>query len=444
MKRLFSLFLMGIFACAHGQNTYAKLDTLLNAYTTTYKFNGTALIAKNGKIILNKGYGYRHVEDSTKNTENSIFQIGSVTKQFTAVIILKLQDEKKLNIQDKASKYFPDYPQADSFTIAQLMAHTAGVYNYTSDRDFMQNEVTKYASREKIFNIIRNKQLQFKPGTDWAYSNSGYMLLGYIIEDVTHKPYYQVVRDYIFTPLHMDHSGFDFTHLVNKDKATGYFKLTETGSTASTIVDSSVSFAAGAIYSTTADLYKWHQALQHYKIIPKATLEQAYTPVLHKYGYGLDIDSTQGKRMISHTGGIHGFTSILTRIPEDDVCVILLNNAPGGLNKLSNSIVAALYDQPYDIPRTRQAISVSEDVLKQYVGEYELRPGFTIVFTVKDGALIGQPTKQDPAQLYAEKEDYFFLKVVDAQVKFTRNEKNEVDGMVLYQNDNETKGKKIK
>ncbi|HJT73190.1 MAG TPA: serine hydrolase domain-containing protein, partial [Chitinophaga sp.] len=121
MKRLLPFLLLGTFTCAHGQSIYGKLDTLLNAYTVTYKFNGTALVSKNGKVILNKGYGYKHVEDSTKNTENTIFQVGSVTKQFTAVIILKLQDEKKLSIQDKVSKYFPDYPQADSFTIAQLL-----------------------------------------------------------------------------------------------------------------------------------------------------------------------------------------------------------------------------------------------------------------------------------------------------------------------------------
>lgn len=444
MKRLLTLLLLGAFSCAYGQDTYGRLDTLLNAYTATYRFNGTALVAKNGKIILNKGYGFRHIEDSIRNDENTVFQIGSVTKQFTAVIILKLQEQKKLSVTDKLSKYFPDYAQGDSITIEQLLDHTAGVYNYTSDMDFMQHEVTKPVGRERIMSIIKSKPLAFTPGTQWSYSNSGYMLLGYIIEDVTHQPYYQIVRDYIFKPLHMDHSGFDFARSASKEKATGYFKLNGDGSIKATLVDSSASYAAGAIYSTTGDLYKWHKAMQQYKIISKASTERAYTPLKNRYGYGVSADSIAGRRKISHTGGIYGFTSILVRVPEDDACIILLNNTPAGMDKPSNGLLAVLYDQPYEIPKMRQAISVSEDVLKQYVGEYELRPGFSIVITVKDGALIGQPTNQEPAQLYPEKEDFFFLKVVDAQLRFTRNEKKEIDGLVLLQNDRESPAKKVK
>src|SRR6186997_2017452 len=231
-----------------------KLDALINAYAKMYKFNGAALVAKNGVILLNKGYGYRDAENKVANNEQTIFQLGSVTKQFTSAVILKLQEEKKLSVSDKLSKYFPGYPKGDSITIEHLLTHTSGIYNYTNDGDFMTTEVTKPASREKMMALFTNKPLDFSPGTSWNYSNSGYSLLGYIIEAVTKKPYYQAVRKYIFTPLHMTHSGFDFTHLKKKEKATGYFSLQGKNATPAPIVDSTVAFSAGAIYSTVGDL----------------------------------------------------------------------------------------------------------------------------------------------------------------------------------------------
>ena len=158
--------------------------------------------------------------------KNSIFQIGSITKQFTATVILKLQEENKLKVTDKLSQYFPDYPKGDSITIEQLLTHTSGIYSYTSDHVFMQHEVSKPADRQKMMALFKDKPLQFSPGTKWEYSNSAYSLLGYIIEDVAKMPYEQAVRKYIFSPVKMDHSGFDFTHLANINKATGYFRLT--------------------------------------------------------------------------------------------------------------------------------------------------------------------------------------------------------------------------
>src|SRR6187455_1847958 len=224
MKKIFlllSLLWIGYFSFAQGD----KLDTLMSAYAKLHKFNGAALVAKNGIILLNKGFGYRNATEKVTNNEQTIFQLGSVTKQFTSAVILKLQEEKKLSVSDKLSKYFPGYPKGDSITIEQLLTHTSGIFNYTNNGTFMENEVTKSASREKIMALFKDKPLDFSPGTGWNYSNSAYSLLGYIIEDVTKMPYEQVVRKYIFTPLQMTHSGFDFTHLKINEKATGYFKL---------------------------------------------------------------------------------------------------------------------------------------------------------------------------------------------------------------------------
>ncbi len=322
MKKLF--FLVTQMCVAHLVFAQGyKLDTLLSAYAKLNKFNGSVLVAKNGVILLNKGYGYCDAAVKAPNDEQTIFQLGSITKQFTSAVILKLEEEKKLSVSDKLSKYFPDYPKGDSITIEELLTHTSGIYNYTNDGGFMKNEITKPATREKIMALFRNKPLDFSPGTGWNYSNSGYCLLGYIIEDVTKKTYEQAVRKYIFTPLHMTHSGFDFTDLKSNEKATGYFKLNDKETVAAPIVDSSVSFSAGAIYSTTGDLYLWHKALEKNMILSKEQQERAYTPVKNNYGYGWGIDSTEGKRRVSHGGGIPGFTTNISRVPEDDICIVL-------------------------------------------------------------------------------------------------------------------------
>ncbi|MEP6711533.1 MAG: serine hydrolase [Ferruginibacter sp.] len=374
-----------------------------------------------------------------------MFQLGSITKQFTSAIILKLQGEKRLSVSDKISKYFPGFPKGDSITIQQLLTHTSGIYNYTNDEKFMANEITKPANREKMMALFKDKPLDFSPGTSWNYSNSGYSLLGYIIEAVTKKPYEQAVHKYIFTPLQMIHSGFDFTNLKSNNKAIGYFSLNDKEAPTAPIVDSTVSFAAGAIYSTTGDLYLWHNGLESNTILSKTQQEKAYAPVKNNYGYGWGIDSIEGKRRVGHGGGIHGFTTNIARVPQDDVCIILLSNASdGSLSEITNSIFSILYNKEYSLPNERKIIKVPEETLKQYEGEYEIRPDLHVVISVKDGDLMAAPTGQPVSMLYAEKENLFFIKSPDIQIEFTKNDKKEVDGFILHQGGATITCKKIK
>ena len=431
MKKIF-VFVAVLFVVHFSFAQVDKLDALIDAYAKLYKFNGSALVAKNGVILLNKGYGYRNATDKVANNEQTIFQLGSVTKQFTSAVILKLQEEKKLSVSDKLSKYFPGYPKGDSITIEQLLTHTSGIYNYTNDGKFMANEVTKPANREMMMALFKDKPLDFSPGSSWSYSNSGYSLLGYIIEAVTKKSYEQAVRKYIFTPLKMTHSGFDFTHLKSNEKAIGYFKLNDKEKVEAPIVDSSVSFSAGAIYSTIGDLYLWHKALQKNSILSREQQEKAYTPVKNRYGYGWSIDSIEGKRRVSHGGGIHGFITTIARVPEDDICIVLLSNASNTtVGEISKSIFAILYGKEYELPKERIEIKLPDEKLKEYEGEYELNKDLLVVISLKDGALVATPSGQKTESLYAEKEDLLFVKSQNIQLEFTRNEKKEIDGFIL-------------
>lgn len=446
MRKIVLMALMyGTALAGLAQDAGSKIDTLINAYARLHKFNGTVLVAKGGKVLINKGYGYRSVADSVPNTAESIFQLGSITKQFTAAVVLKLEEEKKLSITDKLSKYFPAYPKGDSITIEQLLTHTSGIYNYTKNASFMANEVMKPHSREKMMVLFKDKPLDFLPGSKWNYSNSGYSLLGYIIEAASGMPYEAAVRKYIFTPLHMTHSGFDFTHLQNKDKTTGYFMVNAQGAMPAPIVDSTVSFSAGAIYSTTGDLYLWHQALQQNKVLSKAQQERAYTPVKNKYGYGWGIDSISGKRRVGHNGGIHGFLTNESRVPEDDIDIVLLSNASDrSLEKITQSIYAVLYGTAYDVPKERLAVQLPAETLQQYTGEYEILPNLHVVISVKGGQLSALPTGQSEKMLYAEKKDSFFQKDDDVQVVFTRGSNGQVAGFDFTQNGRQIKCKKVK
>jgi CubicO group peptidase (beta-lactamase class C family) len=430
---------------AVAQSKAEKIDALVSAYAAINSFNGTVLVTEKGQSVLSKGFGFKNVAKNEMNDASTIFQIGSVTKQFTAISILKLAEQKKLKLSDKLRKYFPGFPKGDSITIHHLLSHTSGIFNYTNNEDFMMNEATKPASEKKIMALFKDKPLEFSPGTKWAYSNSGYMLLGYIIQKVTKHPYEKVVRQFILSTLKMTNSGFDFVRLKDKNKAAGYFVIDGKNTQEANYVDSSASYAAGALYATTADMLKWHEGLLKNKIISRASLEKALTPVKNNYGYGLIIDSVAGKRQTWHNGGIFGFNSTFRRIEADDVCIVLLNNVGNPkLDEIANNILNILYDKPYKIPAAKKEITVPVETLNKYAGVYEVVPQFQIAVKVEEGRLMAQATNQPPFELFAQKENYFFLKAVEAEVEFVSNEKGEVEKLILYQGGRKTDAKKIK
>ncbi len=438
----FCLLVFGLQMAA--QDFQTKADEYLNTLASQQKFNGAVLVVKDGKVLYQKGFGYRDFDKKIKHDAQSIFQIGSVTKQFTSAIVMQLQQEKKLSVKDKISKYFPTFPRANDITIENLLSHTSGIYNYTNDRAFMMSKVAIPHSEEQMIALFKDKPLNFEPGSKYDYSNSGYMLLGYIIQKVTGKPYEQVVRERILQPLQMNQSGFDFTNLKNEYKTTGYYTITDTLINAA-IVDSTVSYAAGALYSTVGDLYKWEQALYGDKIMNAESRKMAFTPVLEKYGYGWAIDTMYGKLTYAHGGGIHGFTSYLLRFPEERLMIVLLDNSGGGkLGPMGKDLAAIAFGKPYTIPTALKEIKLDEKILQNYVGEYELAPNFILTVRLDNGQLKTQATGQSEVDIYAEKEDLFFLKVVEAKIEFKKDESGKVTSLILHQGGQKIPGKKIK
>jgi CubicO group peptidase (beta-lactamase class C family) len=446
MKKLYTTGLVILFFLgAAAQEMQQKMDALVAAYVGNKKFNGTVLVAQKGNILYDKGYGYSNAENKVLNSPASIFQIGSITKQFTAAIIMQLQQEKKLSLQDKLSKYFKGFANGDKITIEHLLTHTSGLYNYTEDSTVMNGDVTKHYSRDELISLFLKYPSDFEPGSKWNYSNTGYLMLGYIIEKVTGKPYEKVVRERILQPLNMSHSGFDFTNLKSTDKTKGYFDLSGSEVKPAPIVDSTIAYSAGALYTTTSDLYKWDRAIYSDKILKPESWKQVFTPYKSKYGYGWGIDSLYGQPIVSHSGGIHGYSSYILRFPQEELVVIVFDNSSSGsLNPMAKSLAAIVLNKPYVQPEIKTVIAVDAATLKNYQGEYELAPGFILTVTAEGNQLKAQATGQQITDLFPEKPNVFFLKVVEAKIEFILDEKGVAKSLILYQNGREIPGKKIK
>lgn len=370
-----------------------KLDDYILSVVNAQRFNGTVLIAQKGKILLQKSYGWKNYETKTPNDTNCIFQIASLTKTFTSAIVLKLQESGKLSVKDKIDKYLPDFPNGKKITVENLLTHTSGIGNI----DIEETDTATWTpmNRAEILNAFQNEPLSFKPGTEFTYRNSGYFLLGLIIEKVTGMTYQKAVRKMIFEPLQMNHSGFDFINLNDTLKATGYTILTQEKQTIAHLIDSTVTFASGDIYSTTGDLYKWVKAVSNRRILSPDSWEKTFTPFPFKenYGYGWFIGSISSKKCIWHTGATFGFTSNLTYFPANDVTIILLNNF---FNETVQPILsvetisAIVFNKPYTLYKEKSEVKIKAAVLTKYAGTYSLSgtPKRTIVITFHDGNLV--------------------------------------------------------
>jgi CubicO group peptidase (beta-lactamase class C family) len=442
MRLFFLLLTFFSTSLASAQSLPAQLDTIVSTYARLGKFNGTALVAAGGRVVLHRGYGYRDVAQKLPNDTSTIFQIGSLTKAFTGAVILTLQEQGKLNVRDPLVQYLPDFPNADRITVHYLLTHTAGIYNYTDSAAFMMKQATKPITREAMLASFAGRPLRFAPGTRHDYSNSGYLLLGYLAADVSGQPYETLVRQWIFTPLGMRNAGFDFAHLRHPNRAQGYFAL-RPGPAPAPVVDSSFSYAAGSIYATAADLYRWHRGWQDGKILTEQSRRQATTPFLDGYAYGWGVDTVAGKQVLRHSGGIFGFTSFLERVPADDLCVILLSNGSNSLSELSRTLREAALGRAYTLPKSHVEIKLPNEILDEYVGEYEFTPNFKLMVWREGTQLITQATRQGPIPIFPEREDYFFVKLIDAQLEFHRDRTEKITGLTLHQDGQKIPAKRV-
>jgi CubicO group peptidase (beta-lactamase class C family) len=419
----------------------ARMEQIIQSYVPQ-QFMGSVLVAEDGKILLDKGYGFANLEWQIPNTPTTKFRLGSITKQFTAASILLLEERGKLKVEDPVKKYMPDAPATwDKITIFNLLTHTSGIPNFTSFPDYRDTEAVA-TTPEKLVARFRDKPLDFEPGTKWSYSNSGYVLLGYLLEKISGQTYSNFVQQNIFAPLGMKDSGYDSNFAVIERRAAGYSRFMNSSVNAG-FIHMSIPFSAGALYSTTEDLLRWEQGLFGGKLLKPESLAKMTTPFKEDYAFGLVVTSKDGHKRIVHGGGIEGFNTSLTYFLDDKLVVAVLANLNGPFaDQIGNQLSLVAHGEKVMLASERKEIGISPDILKQYVGTYELAPDFSLVMTLEDGRLMSKATNQNKNPLFAESETKFFLKIVDAQVEFFKNDKGQISHLVLYQNGRETKGVK--
>lgn len=358
------------------QSKEQKIDELLQLYHEYGKFNGSVLVADAGKVIYKKGIGLANMEWDIPNAPDTKHRIGSITKQFTAMLILQLAADAKLDLHQPISKYLAEYPQqtGDKITCHHLLSHTSGIPNYTNAPGYLSELSRNAVLPQRFVEDFQDLELEFEPGERFAYSNSGYYLLGLIIEEVSGKSYEEMLKEKIFAPLGMNDTGYDWHSPLIPKRAGGYEKGAG-GFVNAGFLDMSVAYAAGAMYSTVEDLYKWDRALYTNQLLPEKYMNLFFEPAIPAfadfYAYGWVIaqeaigTSTDSLSIIWHNGGINGFNSHLSRSTDDQSLIVLLNNTgPAPLAPINRAILGILEDKSYDLPKPSLAFYLLDKIQK--------------------------------------------------------------------------------
>jgi len=385
---------------AFAQDTRAitrYVDSVANAAVNEHRTPGVSIaIVKNGRTILAKGYGYADLENDVPATPETVFRIGSVTKQFTAAAIMRLAEQGKLSLDDTLQKFVPTFPsQGNRVTVRHLLNHTSGIKNYTGLGAKWQRVMRLDLAPDSMVALFANEPFDFKPGDAWMYDNSGYFLLGMIVEKVSGKTYGQYLQDEFFTPLGLKGTSYCEQSPIIKRRAQGYSPKPPSGFVNAAPLSMTQPYAAGSLCSTVNDLAAWTIALSSGKVVSAESYKRMTTPeTLNNgkpltYGYGLGTGTLGGHRQISHNGGINGFISELHHYPDDSVITVVLTNVEGMVAPQLERLVARRTLGIKDLP----AVAIEASALERLAGEYTMGRG-KVKVSVEKGRLTMQAGPQ--------------------------------------------------
>ncbi|MDP9229294.1 MAG: serine hydrolase [Bacteroidota bacterium] len=414
MKKILLLLLLPLSLAA--QKNYPKLlEQYMQAQMNIRGFSGAVLVMKQNKVLLQNGYGMADREWNIPNTSETKFRIGSITKQFTSACILRLIEAGKLSLDDKLSKFYPDFPKGDSVTIHMLLNHTSGIASYTDLPEF-ENVAPLSLSKDSMISFFKKRPYNFSPGTKWSYNNSGYFLLGCIIEKVSGQSYNDYLQQNIFDKLGMKNSGVDKTDSVLAFRARGYLRVKKKTINAD-YISMEWPFSAGVLYSTVEDLYKWDRALYSNAVLTDALKQKMFTPGKSNYGYGIVIDSLEKHYRIWHNGGINGFSTNISRFVNDDICTIVLSNNESNVDFISIALADILFDVPVEMPYEHKEVKINPALLDRYIGKYS--GGLNLELIKKDGKLYRHREGVPDVELKPESETkFFYADESDRQLEF--------------------------
>jgi CubicO group peptidase (beta-lactamase class C family) len=424
----------------------ARLEQVAQSYTAGNAYMGTVLVVDGDKVLLDKGYGMADLGWGNANAPDVKFHLGSLTKQFTAALVLLLQEDGKLKIDDPVSKYLPDTPKTwEKITLAELLGHTSGIPNFTDMKEFGVWRMSPHTVDEEL-TFFKDKPLDFEPGSKFAYSNSNFEVLGAVIEKVSGKKYVDMLQERILTPLGMKDSGLDTDELILPRRAQGYMQGKD-GLVLARSESMTVPWAAGSMYSTTGDLLKWEHGLFGGKVLNADSLKAMTTPGKGNYGLGVFISDKDGVKVVDHGGGIEGFNTHLAYVPEKRIAIVVLGNVNGGApGQMGGQLLDVVLGKPVTLASERKAVPIPKDELAKFVGVYDLEVGVTITFAVGADGLTGQVGGQQAFPLmYAGVKDghpRFYAANVGAEMEFVPDAGGAFASIVLHQGGQDVPGKR--
>jgi CubicO group peptidase (beta-lactamase class C family) len=392
----------------------AKADALVKKAYPANQPGAAVIVTDDGKTVYAAGHGLADLGAKTPITPATVFRLGSITKQFSAAIILQLVSEGKLSLDDRLSKFLPDYPKpgADA-TVRQLLNHTSGVQSYTAIPGWMASDKPARAlTTEQLISEFKDLPAPAKPGEAWAYNNSGYVLVGALIEKVAGKPWHQAIEERIARPLGLTTIRYGVAEPATPNMAKGYTEG-EDGQRPSKAIHMSVPHAAGALIGSVEDLAKWSHALHHGKVVPAALYQQMIAPTkmsdgkVEKYGFGLGQDEIRGQQAIRHGGGIFGFSTDAIYFPKEDLFVAVFTNSddPTAEEEVVAQRLAALaLGEPYP---EFEKVAVDRAAIEPLLGVFPVEGGDRRVF-MRDGKLYTRRTGGSDLEAFAAGRDRFF------------------------------------
>ena len=408
------------------QATVERLQPVVQPYVDAQMFMGSVLVAQKGKVLFSKGYGWADMEWNIPNSPTARFQIASVTKQFTAAAILLLEERGKLKTDDLVKKYFSDAPASwDKITIYNLLTMTSGLADHAAE----------YEPTTPDRLVFHDMPLDFQPGEKWAYKNTNYLVLGYLLERVSGQTYADFLQENIFKPLGMNDSGLDSNAAIVPHRASGYLPGAD-GIENAERPNISGALSAGGLYSTTEDMFRWVDGLFGGKLLTPASLRKMTTPVKHDYACGLYVHQVNGRQVIDYDGNNIGFNAEMAYYPEEKLAVIVLANLNGYVSgRINTALAAVMHGEAVAFTAPPKEIALPKEVLARYVGTYEFSDGH-VVFTLEGSHLMAQFGARFP--LFAESETKFFSKGWDLQFEFSKNDKAEFVFVTEYFNGQDT------
>ncbi|WP_370895694.1 serine hydrolase domain-containing protein [Chryseobacterium gossypii] len=431
-KILFSAFIVA-FSLSHAQQIdKQRLDDYFKALDDNHKVMGSFAIADKGKIIYSNAIGFSDVENKKKADVNTVYKIGSITKTFTATLVMKAVEDKKLTLDTRLSTFFPRIKNADQISIEYLLDHRSGIHNYTDDILY-STYYTQPVSEEKLVSIIENAGSDFQPGSKFSYSNSNYVLLGYILEKVYKKPYSELILKFISQPLNLKYTGVGGKTDTSKNQANSY-AYENNGYVRSIETDMSVPGGAGCIISTPSELIAFMNGLVSGKIISRESVDRMRQYRDH-YGLGLFEVPFYEKMGFGHNGGIDNFSSTLYYFPDGEKTVAIITNQSGfDNNNIAIAALSAAYGMNFDLPDFK-VIALSEKELQQFTGNYSA-PDMPLKFNIfiKDSTLMAQATGQEAFPLEATSKTSFKFDMAGIKIDFNPDQKQFVISQGSHQN----------